>query len=102
VDKLAQARFDGIIDVATPPTGDCNIPAAVEKMARGGKVLAGGIDCTTFILKDPDEFQRRAEALVNSVKDKHAYIFGSGDAVPQGATEENIRRAGALAKRTLL
>jgi hypothetical protein len=29
-------------------------------------------------------------------------MLGSGDAVPQGATVENLRRAGAIAKSTRL
>jgi hypothetical protein len=100
VDRLAQARFDGIIDVATPPTGDLDLARAVDVMGRAGKAIGGGIDCTTFILPDPDEFERRVSSMLGSLTSTCGYLFGSGDAVPQGATEANLLRAGALARST--
>ncbi|MFA5264561.1 MAG: uroporphyrinogen decarboxylase family protein [Opitutaceae bacterium] len=102
VEPISAARFDGIIDVAPPPTGDCDIPAAVSTLGARGKVLGGGIECTTFVLRDPDLFESRVRDLVASITDKRHYLLGSGDAVPQGATEENLLRAGAIAKATRL
>jgi len=102
VDQFAGARFDGIIDVASPPTGDCDIPAAVRRLGARGKLLGGGIECTTFVLPDADLFERRVRELVTAIPDKSRFLLGSGDAVPQGATAENLRRAGAIAKGTRL
>ena len=102
VDQLAGARFDGIIDIAPPPTGDCDIPAAVRRLGARGKILGGGIECTTFVLPDADRFEQRVRELVAAISDKSRFLLGSGDAVPQGATVENLQRAGAIAKGTRL
>ena len=102
VDQLCGARFDGIIDIASPPTGDCDIPAAVCRLGARGKTLGGGIECTTFVLPDADLFERRVCELVDAIPDKRRFMLGSGDAVPQGATAENLRRAEAIAKSTRL
>jgi hypothetical protein len=102
VDQIAGARFDGIIDVASPPTGDCDIPAAVRRLGARGKTLGGGIECTTFVLPDADLFERRVRELVGAISDKSRFMLGSGDAVPQGATVENLLRADAIAKSTRL
>jgi uroporphyrinogen-III decarboxylase len=98
IERIATARFDGIIDVAPPPTGDCNIPAAARTLSERGKTLGGGIGCTAFVLPDPDQFEREVRELVDAVAGNRRFMLGSGDAVPQGATEENLRRAGAIAK----
>jgi hypothetical protein len=102
VDRLAGARFDGIIDVAPPPTGDCDIPDAVRRLGPRGKTLGGGIDCTTFVLPDPARFERRVRELVDAIPDRRRFMLGSGDAVPQGATVENLLRAEGIAKSTRL
>jgi hypothetical protein len=102
VGRFAAARFDGIIDVAPPPTGDCAIPVAARTLSERGKVLGGGIGCTTFVLQDPDQFEHEVQELVDAVAGNRRFMLGSGDAVPQGATEENLRRAGAIAKRSRL
>jgi len=100
VPRIAHGRFDGIIDVAPPPTGDCDIPAAVEALAAQGKLLGGGIECNTFTLTDPEAFARRTAALVASIAGRTNFLLGSGDAVPQGTSEANLLRAAAIAKST--
>jgi hypothetical protein len=102
LDQIAAARFDGIIDVAPPPTGDCDIPLAARTLSERGKLLGGGIGCTTFTLPDPDRFEREVRELVDAVAGTTRFMLGSGDAVPQGATEENLQRAGAIAKGSRL
>lgn len=102
LNPIAAARFDGIIDVAPPPTGDCDIPAAARKLGECGKLLGGGIECTTFVLRDSDRFEREVRELVEAVVAKNRFLLGSGDAVPQGTSGENLRRAGAIAKATRL
>jgi uroporphyrinogen-III decarboxylase len=97
IDRIAAARFDGIIDVAPPPTGDCKIAAAARTLCECGKTFGGGIGCTTFILQDVDRFEREVLDLVGAVGATPRFMLGSGDAVPQGATEENLLRAGAIA-----
>ncbi len=102
VPQIAQRRLDGVIDVAPPPTGDCDIPAAVRTLGTHGKLLGGGIECNTFTLADPEEFARRTAALVAGVAGQVNFLLGSGDAVPQGTSAANLLRAAAIAKGTTL
>ena len=102
VPRIAESRFDGVIDVAPPPTGDCDIPAAVRALGARQKLFGGGIECNTFTLADPEEFARRTTALVQSVAGQANFLLGSGDAVPQGTTAANLLRAAAIARATAL
>ena len=97
VKQIAEGRFDGIMDVAPPPTGNCRIPEAAAMLGARKKIMSGGIECNTFVLQDPDLFERRVMELVESTKDKPFYLLGSGDAVPQGTPAENLYRARAIA-----
>ena len=98
IEQIAAARFDGIIDVAPPPTGDCDVAAAAAALNEHGKTLGGGISCTTFILQDADRFEREVRELMENVAANPRFMLGSGDAVPKGATGENLLRAGAIAR----
>jgi hypothetical protein len=97
VARIAESRIDGVIDVAPPPTGDCRIPGAASTLAARGKLFGGGIECNTFLLKDADLFERHVRDLVDSIPDTSSFLLGSGDAVPQGTTEENLHRARRIA-----
>jgi len=98
VDDIAACQFDGIIDVAPPPTGDCDIPRAAEKLSGRGKVLGGGIDCTVFTKSDPEDFRRMVTAVIKSAKGIPGFMLGSGDAVPKGVSVENLKIASELAR----
>jgi hypothetical protein len=101
IDQIADAEFDGVIDVPAPPTGDCDFPDAAQKLAAKGKILAGGIDCTRYIQKDTEKFIRETQEFVDSIQCKERFMLGSGDAVPQGATVENLLGARKLADETV-
>ena len=88
------------MDVAPPPTGNCRIPEAAAALGARNKLMSGGIECNTFVLQYPDLFERRVRELVESIKDKRLYLLGSGDAVPQGTSAENLYRARDIARAT--
>ncbi|TAL31965.1 MAG: hypothetical protein EPN93_16640 [Spirochaetes bacterium] len=90
MDDIAECQFDGIIDVAPPPTGDCNIPPEAERLSAKGKILGGGIECTVFAEKDPEVFREKVTVLIESTRHIPGFMLGSGDATPKGVTVENL------------
>ncbi len=93
LDDIAQCKFDGIIDVAPEPTGDCDFAEAIKKMEQVNKVIAGGIECNQYTMKDTKAFRESVEQFLNELPDSPYYILGSGDAVPQGTLAENLIEA---------
>jgi uroporphyrinogen-III decarboxylase len=92
VDKIAQCDFDGILDVASAPTGDCNIPEALKTLGAYGKVMSGGIECTMYTQKDPDVFERGIRDFLETLEEDDLFMLGSGDAVPLGTSVQNLMR----------
>ncbi len=90
IDSIVIARFDGIIDVSPPPTGNMDFTQAIPTFDRNRKILAGGIECTTWIEQDLTVFEERVIALLRSLPKSPYFMLGSGDAVPQGATMEHF------------
>jgi uroporphyrinogen-III decarboxylase len=91
IDLIAAASFDGIIDVAPPPTGDCDFRSTYAKLARAGKCLAGGIDCTAFVNLLPAQVEAYVRNRLAEVAPGTGFLMGSGDAVPFGTPVENLR-----------
>jgi hypothetical protein len=91
VDLIANARFDGIIDVAPPPTGDLEFRQAISLFSQKGKILAGGIECTAFVHRNLGAFEAEVSALLHGMPSSSGFMLGSGDAVPQGATIEHFQ-----------
>ena len=48
VHLLKAAQFDGIHDLAPPPTGDFDFVEDRKRVQASGKCICGGIDCTAF------------------------------------------------------
>ena len=96
MDKIAQCDFDGILDVASPPTGDCNIPDAVKTLEPSGKVISGGIECTAYTKKDPDDLEKEVRGFLEMLPENGSFMLGSGDAVPLGTSVENLLRIRGL------
>jgi hypothetical protein len=96
VDSITNARFDGVIDVSPPPTGDLEFAQAIRVFSGRKKILAGGIECNTWILKDLRQFEEHVTALLHSTPTLPCFMLGSGDAVPQGATLQHFEVVGRL------
>jgi uroporphyrinogen-III decarboxylase len=91
LDQIADVPFDGIIDVAPPPTGDCDFRVARTKLCEAGKCLGGGIDCTAFVELTPEGMQEYVFDRLCETAPGTGYLLGSGDAVPFGTPMENLR-----------
>jgi uroporphyrinogen-III decarboxylase len=97
IDKIAESEFDGIIDVSPAPTGDCNFPEAASKMKEHGKIIAGGIECNAYASGDNQKFNRDVKLFAEQLSPFKNFWLGSGDAVPLGATVENLTSAHQIA-----
>jgi uroporphyrinogen-III decarboxylase len=92
VDLLEACQLDGLHDVAPAPTGDFDFHADLARLRAAGKSVAGGIDATAFVGLDPEGLEayiieRLAEAAPGT-----GFLLSSGDTVPLGTTEENLRQ----------
>jgi uroporphyrinogen-III decarboxylase len=90
LDKIAERKFDGIIEISPPPTGDCDFPEAIKIMEKAGKVIAGGIECNQFVITDNAAFTKSVEEFLDGLPESPYFFLGSGDAVPRGVTVENL------------
>lgn len=91
LDLISQASFDGIIDVAPAPTGDCDFGIAHRKLRQAGKCLGGGIDCTAFARLTPQGMEEYVFHRLNEIGPGTGFLLGSGDCVPFGTPIENLR-----------
>jgi len=89
VDDIGQGQFNGISDVAPPPTGDLPLDEAAAKLP--GKAVIGGIDPTTFICRDAEIVKAEVSSLIKRIKPFRGVLLGSADVTPRGALPENIR-----------
>jgi uroporphyrinogen-III decarboxylase len=88
VDDMATARFDGNIDISPGPTGDLPLDEAAALMP--GKVVAGGVDPTTFISRDTEAVRDEISGLIRRIKPYPGVLLGSADTTPWGARLENF------------
>ena len=89
LNSIAADRFDGVLDIAPLPTGDTELWECKEALC--GKVVSGGIDCTTFCAAGPEMAYRRFYEVVKSVGHLKGLMIGSGDSAPFGTTLENLK-----------
>ena len=92
VDLLEAAHLDGLHDVAPAPTGDFDFKGDRERLLAAGKSVAGGIDATAFANLSPDELEAYVLERLAEVAPGTGFLMSSGDTVPLGTTEENLRR----------
>jgi hypothetical protein len=90
IEPIAEANFDGIIDVSPPPTGDIDFVSTIPLFSGQQKILAGGIECNTFVLKDLKIFEERISILLDEIPIRSGFMLGSGDAVPMGAALQHF------------
>jgi hypothetical protein len=90
IEPIAEANFDGIIDVSPPPTGDIDFMKTIPLFSGKQKILAGGIECNTFVLKDLKIFEERISILLDEIPVRSGFMLGSGDAVPMGASLQHF------------
>jgi uroporphyrinogen-III decarboxylase len=89
-EEMGRGHYDGICDLAPPPTGDLNLPEAKELWGKR-KVAMGGIDATTFISLKPEQMKEYVKKILRQVSSYRGVILGSGDAVPFGTPIESLK-----------
>ena len=89
VEELGLGRYDGICDIAPPPTGDLELAEAKEAWGKR-KVATGGIDATAFVSLSPEEMKTHVRHILQRVSSHRGVILGSGDAVPAGTPLETL------------
>jgi uroporphyrinogen-III decarboxylase len=89
-DDLRTGRFRGVCDIAPPPTGDLPLDEAARKL--GGKVVAGGIDATTFVSTDERAVEEDLTGLIERLCSHSGVMLGSADTAPRGTTIERFRQ----------
>ncbi len=93
VENLAEdiggAQFDGVCDIAPPPTGDLTLFEA-KRIWGERKVAIGGIDATEFISMSPKELKAHVCSILEKISQYRGVLLGSGDAVPFGTPIENL------------
>lgn len=88
-EPLSHAHYDGMTDVAPPPTGDLWLDDA--KRAWPDKVVVGGVDPTIFVSANKDLVCETVSSLIKRIKPYTGIMLGSADATPHGARVENFR-----------
>lgn len=86
---IAGGRFSGISDTTPHPTGDLPLDEAASLMPD--KIITGGIDSTTYVSRDKDEFKQTITGLIQRIKPLKKVIMGSADTAPRDAPVENFR-----------
>ena len=87
--EIAGVKSDGIDSVCPPTTGD--LALADARTAFPNKVLIGGIEPPSLVLKSREEILRGVAETVNCVTDKRGVILSTGDAVPHGSPIETLK-----------
>jgi uroporphyrinogen-III decarboxylase len=88
--ELGLGRYDGVCDIAPPPTGDLDLAEAKEVWGNR-KVAMGGIDATAFVSLSPEEMKKHVRQILERISSHRGVILGSGDAVPPGTPLETLR-----------
>jgi uroporphyrinogen-III decarboxylase len=90
VEELGIGRYDGVCDIAPPPTGDLELAEAKEVWGNR-KVATGGIDATAFVSLSPEEMKKHVLHILQRISSHRGVVLGSGDAVPAGTPLETLR-----------
>jgi len=88
-DDIGQGHFNGICDVAPPPTGDLPLDEAAVKLPE--KAVVGGIDPNTFICQDAESVKAQVSNLIKRIKPFRGVLLGSADVTPRGTPVKNFR-----------
>ena len=89
VQELKSAHFDGVVDMASEPTGNLHL-ADAKAVWGSDKVAMGGIDAVAFTEMSPEEMKAHALEWCERIAPYRGVILGSGDAVPFTASLENM------------
>lgn len=89
-EDIAAIRSDGIDSVCPPTTGD--IECWDAKAGFGSKVIIGGIEPSSLVMKTEDEILSHVGEICAHMRGKPGFILSTGDAVPHGTSIELLKK----------
>jgi uroporphyrinogen decarboxylase len=90
-EELAKVPLDGMVDVATPPTGTLPDLAAARELWGPQKFIMGGIDATALVEKEPEPLKEHVRQVLMKMGDGRRMALGTNDAVPKNTTWEKLQ-----------
>jgi uroporphyrinogen-III decarboxylase len=97
-DRLSKIQLDGLVDVATPPTGTLPDLATARKLWGPDKFIMGGIDATALAGLEPTELRGYTGEVLAKMGDGRRMALGTNDAVPKNTTWEKLEAITATVK----
>ncbi len=97
-DRIRKLELDGLVDVATPPTGTLPDLATARKLWGPDKFIMGGIDATAQAGLEPQALQDYARGVLSRMGDGRRMALGTNDAVPKNTTWEKLQAITATVK----
>jgi len=85
-DRLSKVPLDGIVDIATPPTGSLPDLRTARELWGPDKFIMGGIDATAQVEKEPEELKDYVKEVMKGMGEGRRMALGSNDAVPKNTT----------------
>ncbi|OGP57037.1 MAG: hypothetical protein A2V67_00610 [Deltaproteobacteria bacterium RBG_13_61_14] len=89
-EAIGDLTLDGLVDVATPPTGSLPDLATARRLWGPDKFIMGGIDATAFAGKEPAALKEYTREVLRNMGDGRRMALGSNDAVPKNTTWEKL------------
>jgi len=97
-DAIEKIALDGLVDVATPPTGTLPDLATARELWGPDKFIMGGIDATAQAEMTPDELKEHVRGIIGKMGDGRRMALGTNDAVPKNTTWEKLQAVTEVVK----
>jgi len=93
-DSIKDTALDGLVDVATTPTGSLPDLATARKLWGPDKFIMGGIDATAQVELEPKDLKKHVRQVLATMGDGRRMALGTNDAVPKNTTWEKLEAIG--------
>ncbi|MCP4749278.1 MAG: hypothetical protein GY866_00150 [Proteobacteria bacterium] len=90
-EMLRDLPLDGLVDVATPPTGTLPDLATARELWGPDKFIMGGIDSTAQAQLNPKGMRDYVGDVLGKMGDGRGMALGTNDAVPKNTTWDNLQ-----------
>lgn len=98
-DRLSKVGLDGLVDIATPPTGTLPDLGTARKLWGPDKFIMGGIDSTAQVGNEPAALKDYARDVLKKMGDGRRMALGTNDAVPKNTTWEKLQAISELVQK---
>jgi hypothetical protein len=97
-EMIQDLALDGLVDIATPPTGTLPDLATARRLWGPDKFIMGGIDATAQVELGPEGLKAHVARVLGSMDDGRRMALGTNDAVPKNTTWENLDAIGEVVR----